>query len=120
MPRLTQLEDVLFPVEEHPVFAIVKDGSSERRLPVRDKKAIVNAKSGAVLGIVSRGYRLVSNREALEMALQCCRAVFPETNASEWEVKAADAPGTGGPLQCRPGSQLDGVGFQLRPRRQSA
>ena len=96
MARLTELDDVLFPVEEHPVFAIVMDGASERRLPVRDKKAIVNAKSGAVLGIVSRGYRLVSNREALEMALQCCRAVFPETKASEWEVKATDAPGTGG------------------------
>ena len=28
MPRLTHLDDVLFPVEEHPVFAIVKDGGN--------------------------------------------------------------------------------------------
>lgn len=96
MPRLSQLEDVLFPVEEHPVFVSVKTASGEQRLPVPDKKAIVNRDSGRVLGVVSRGYRLVSNREALDMAYECCRTVFPETKPGEWEVRATDAPGTGG------------------------
>lgn len=96
MPRLTQLDDVLFPVEEHPVFVSVKTGSAEKRLPVPEKKAIVNTKSGRVLGVVGRGYRLVSNQEALDMASECCRTVFPDTKPGEWEVKAADAPGTGG------------------------
>jgi len=96
MPRLTNLDDVLFPVAEHPVFASVKTSTDEKRLSVPDKKAIVNTKSGRVLGVVSRGYRLVSNREALDMAAQCCRHVFPDTKDSEWEVKATDAPATGG------------------------
>ena len=30
------------------------------------------------------------------MAFECCRTVFPETKPSEWEVRATDAPGTGG------------------------
>ena len=94
MPRLTNLDDVLFPVEEQPVFAIAQTKTGERRLPVPDKKAIVNRTSGRVLGVVSRGYRLVSNREALNMAHDCCRAVFPETKPGEWEVVAADAPAT--------------------------
>lgn len=96
MPRLTRLEDVLFPVKEHPVFASVDDATGERRLPVPEKKAIVNSESHCVLGIVSRGYRLVSNREALDLAHKCCRTVFPETKQGEWEVEATDAPGTGG------------------------
>jgi len=96
MPRLNNLDDVLFPVAEHPVFVSIKTSAGEKRLSVPDKKGIVNAKSGRVLGIVSRGYRLVSNREALDMASECCRHVFPDTKDSEWEVKAADAPATGG------------------------
>ena len=31
MPRLSNLDDVLFPVEEHPVFVSVKTDSGERR-----------------------------------------------------------------------------------------
>jgi len=96
MPRLTQLDDVLFPVEEHPVFVSVQMKSGEQRLPVPEKKAIVNAKTGRVLGVVGRGYRMVTNREALDWAYQCCRTVFPETKPGEWEVKTSDAPATGG------------------------
>lgn len=96
MPRLTQLDDVLFPVEEHPVFVSVKNGQREQRLSVPEKKAIVNTKTQRVLGIVSRGYRLVSNRQALDWAFQCCRTIFPETQPGEWEVKTTDAPFTGG------------------------
>jgi hypothetical protein len=96
MPRLTNLDDVLFPVEEHPVFVSVAEKAGERRLAVSDKKAIVNHTTHRVLGIVGRGYRLVSNREALDLAYKCCRTVFPETKPGEWEVQAIDAPSTAG------------------------
>ena len=49
MPRLTQLDDVLFPVEEHSVFVGVRTKSGERRLSVPGKKAIVNTKTNQVL-----------------------------------------------------------------------
>lgn len=74
-------------------YALDHRGRFDRR---DDLQVIVNSKTEDVLGVVSRSYRLVTNREALEMAAQCCRAVFPETKASEWEVKAADAPATAG------------------------
>ena len=96
MPRLTKLDDVLFPVEEHPVFVSLSNNGGERRLAVPGKKAIVNGDTHRVLGIVSRSYRLVTNREALKMAHQCCRTVFPETEAGEWEANATDAPATAG------------------------
>jgi hypothetical protein len=96
MPRLTQLDDVLFPVEEHPVSVDVRTKSGVRRLPVPNKKAIVNTKTDRVLGVVSRGYRLVTNSEALGWAYQCCRTVFPDTKSGEWEIKVSDAPQSGG------------------------
>jgi hypothetical protein len=96
MPRITDINQILFSVEEHPVFASINGEQAERRLPVHGRKAIVNATSQRVLGIVSRNYRLVTNRQALDWAWLCCRTAFPETSLAEWEVKAADAPSTGG------------------------
>jgi hypothetical protein len=96
MPRLSNLQDVLFPVAERPVFVSFENSVGKRMMSVPSKKAIVNLTSQKVLGIVSRGYRLVTNREALDWAHECCRTVFPETQASEWEVKATDSPSTGG------------------------
>jgi hypothetical protein len=96
VPRLTLIDEVLFPVEEHPVFVSVVTERGERRIAVPEKKAIVHKKTNRVLGVVSRGYRLVTNEQALEWAYQCCQVAFPETKPSEWEVKATDAPGTGG------------------------
>src|ERR1039458_9121901 len=96
MSRLNKLDDVLFPVEEHPVFVSFTEKGNERRLAVPEKKAIVNRNTSRVLGIVSRDYRLVSNQEALDMAHKCCEKVFPDTKPSEWDVKKTDAPNTGG------------------------
>ena len=54
--RLSQLDDVLFPVEEHPVFVVVPGRIGERRLAAPGKKAIVispaNASSGLSAAII--------------------------------------------------------------------
>jgi hypothetical protein len=96
MPRLSSLNDILFPVQERPVFVTDNDGASQRLLSVSDKRAIVDSANWRVLGIVSRDYRLVTNRQALDWGFQCCRAAFPETDQIEWEVRFIDAPATGG------------------------
>ena len=96
MPRLTQLDDIMFPVQEHPLFVNLKTKYGERSISVPDKKALVNARTNRVLGVVSRGYRLVTNAEALDWAYQCCITAFPETKPGEWQVDASDAPQTGG------------------------
>ena len=93
--RLSQLEEVLFPVEEHGVYVVVQDEFGERRLTARNKKAIVDIASHRVLGIVGRDYQLVTNQQALEWAYECCQNVFPNTNLAEWDVSGADGPSTG-------------------------
>jgi uncharacterized protein (DUF927 family) len=99
MPRLTRIEDVLFTVEKRPLLVSVQSPAGDVLMPVPHRKAIVDVVNRRVLGIVSGSYRLVTNREALEWAYQCCRTVFPETKPGEWEAKTADAPGTGGHCQ---------------------
>jgi len=96
MARLNKLEQINFPVKEHPVYVITGNGDSEKRLFVRDKKALVNDNNQCVLGIVSQSYRLVSNAEAIDMAYQCCKTVFPETAEIEWSINHVDAPSTAG------------------------
>ena len=96
MARLNKIEDVDFPVKEHPVYVITGNGDSEKRLLVRDKKALVNDRNQRVLGIVSQSYRLVSNAEAIDLAYQCCKTVFPETTEIEWSINHVDAPSTAG------------------------
>jgi hypothetical protein len=96
MSRITTLEALLFPVAEHPVFVSIKDHLSERRLPVRDKKALINATTQHVLGIVSTGYKVVTNAEALELGRRCCAELFPKISGSEWTVARVDAPSGGG------------------------
>lgn len=96
MPRLNHLEDILFPVELRPVFAFVGCSREQRRVRIPGKRAVVNMANHRAVGVVSSGYRLVTNREAVDAARQCCREVFPETQPSEWQVNAVDAPSTGG------------------------
>ncbi len=99
MTRSNLWDDVLFPVEERSVFVPTRDGSGEHHRAVPGRKAIVDVASERVLGIVGRDYRLVTNRQALDWAYDCCQSVFPGTARAEWDVSATDGPATGG--HCR-------------------
>ena len=92
MPRLTEIDDVLFPVKLCRVYASSGNGS----VPIPSKRAIINTKKQQVVGVISEGYRLFDNEEALDAAFDCCHSVFPETKSTEWKVSAVDAPSTGG------------------------
>lgn len=90
MPRLSTLEDIDFPVKEHPVYVITGEGVSERRIFVRDKKAVVNDNNQRVLGIVSKSYRLVGNAEAIAMAYAVRWAIVQVPNALANLIDQAD------------------------------
>jgi hypothetical protein len=92
------LDDLLFEVEERPVFALgfakVSEGKAgagpNRYTPVPGRKAIVRRSDDRVLGVVGRDYRLVTNQEAMEAARLCCRQVFPSTKPEEWQFATAE------------------------------
>jgi hypothetical protein len=85
------LDDLLFEVEERPVYA---GAGPNRYTPVPGRKAIVRRYDGRVLGVVGRDYRLVTNQEAMDAARLCCRQVFPSTKPEEWQFATAESPAT--------------------------
>ncbi len=91
---IKDVDDLLFPIEECPVYAEQITHHGTRRINVRNKRALVNANTSSVLGVVSHNYQLVTNREALAMAYDCCNSLFPETSDSEWNVTSIQAPTT--------------------------
>ncbi|HKY93076.1 MAG TPA: DUF932 domain-containing protein [Nevskiaceae bacterium] len=91
--RLTRLDELVFDVEERAMWT---EGAGSKLVRVPDRRAIVNTGNGRIVGVVGRDYRLVTHRQALEWARECCRVAFPQTRESEWEVRGVDAPATGG------------------------
>lgn len=92
MQRITTPEDLFFPVSVQPVFTRLTDLEWEPAIPIPNKFAVVDDTTHKVLGVVSRDYRLVTNREACAFARKCAHVVFPETSEDEWEVFSSDAP----------------------------
>ena len=90
------LAAIMFPVEEVDVFAETEPGRRDR---IAGKKAIVNTDTRGVLSVVGRQYGLLENHKALELAMKCCIAAFPNTAPAGWYVDDIEAPLTGG--HCR-------------------
>jgi hypothetical protein len=89
------LEDVNFAVETRPLFVNVGSNGGSRFTEVAQNRAVVRCATGQVLGVVGRDYYLLTNAEALELALTCCLSLFPGTQSSEWSISAVDAPLSG-------------------------
>ena len=63
-------DQVLFDVAQVPVEAVIGSNGSTRRIQVPGKKALVNERTGLVLGVVGRDYKVVANQEAIDLLLQ--------------------------------------------------
>lgn len=95
MARIREIEDILFQVEEHPVFARVpwNEGATWVEAPWR--KAIVDMRSRRVVGMVGRNYRVVTNLEAIAWGFHACMTAFPETDITEWNLGHVNGPASG-------------------------
>lgn len=94
MKRETSVQNLLFDVDQVPIEAVVGSNGSTRRISIPGKKALVNQRTGLVLGVVSRDYRVVTNLEAVKLARDVCEKAFPGLSSVEWEAKRAAAPRT--------------------------
>ncbi|MYA59588.1 MAG: DUF945 domain-containing protein [Chloroflexi bacterium] len=95
MPRITDHEELYFPVATQPIYTRSGDVGSGREIPISGRLAVVNVSTREVLGVVGRDYLLVTNFEACAYARKCAQAVFQDTTEDEWEVFSADAPQSG-------------------------
>ena len=57
--------DWFFPIEEAPVFASVKCNGKERNVRMPQRKALVAADTGDIVGIVGAGYQVFTNQQAV-------------------------------------------------------
>lgn len=94
MKHEISVQNLLFDVDQFPVEAVVGKNGDTRRISIPGKKALVNQRTGHVLGVVSRDYRVVTNQEAVSLARDVCEKAFPGLSSVEWEAKRAAAPRT--------------------------
>jgi hypothetical protein len=88
------IQDLLFGVDQVPIEAVLGTNGHTRRITIPSKKALVNQRTGHILGVVSRDYRVVTNQEAVDLAREACGIAFPGISPMEWEAKHASAPRT--------------------------
>ena len=84
MRRDTDVDKITFPVSLKTIFYRPKKENTERE--IKSYKAVVNEKTGDVLSIVSKDYRLVSNAEAIEYGMECYKKVFQVDNLVNFEI----------------------------------
>ena len=94
MTHTPSIQDLLFGVDQVPVEAVIGTNAHTRRITIPGKKALVNQRTGHILGVVSRDYRVVTNQEAVDLAREACGIAFPGISPLEWEAKRASAPRT--------------------------
>ena len=87
MKHQTSVHDLLFDVDQVPIEAVLGSNGSTRRINIPGKKALVNQRTGLVLGVVSRDYRVVTNHEAVNLAREVCEKAFPGLSSVEWEAR---------------------------------
>ena len=83
-----------FPIEEAPVHATVTHQGVARSVLVPGKKALVAAGTGKIVGIVGAGYKVFTNREAVDLCQKFCLGAFPDTKPAEWAFAKGHGPGT--------------------------
>ena len=89
-----EVERFLFEVVTTPIEAVSAPDSGAGRVRIPGKMAILHRDSRQVLGVVSSSYRVVTNLEAVAMALEVCAKAFPGVQPDEWEPKRASGPDT--------------------------
>ena len=96
MPRITEIESLMFPVELRPVYYTDTgiDGTQlQKHIP--NSRVVVNKKSGKPFGVVSNNYKLVTNEQALKMGEKYCAGLFGSDEVGNIEVFNVNAPATG-------------------------
>ena len=80
-----KLEDVLFDVELQDVYSEFRFPETlfKQQIFTPNHLAVVNQSSGQIISIVSNKYKLISNKEAIEMGKRIFTQLYPEVNTDE-------------------------------------
>ena len=102
-----KLNALYFPVALRPIFYMsslrsarqlhlgTAEGFQGHPTPVRRYRVVVNLRDDHVLGVVSRDYRLVTHKQAVEAGQEAFAQLFPSASASDFKLYQVTAPSTG-------------------------
>jgi len=94
MTRITEIDDLMFPVELRAVYTDIEVNGNTKIIKVPNSRTIVDKHSGRPLGIVSNNYKLITNEEAIKLGKQCCSELIGTREAANIEIFQVDAPST--------------------------
>jgi hypothetical protein len=82
---VNRLSEVFYDIELQPVYFgyIIPDNHVPRLMENKHYRAVVNLNSGKMVSVVSKNYRLITNREALEMGKEIFVQLLPGLKKSE-------------------------------------
>jgi hypothetical protein len=84
--RDTNIETALFPVELRNIFFEEPSDTGTLKVRIAGYKAVVDTKSKKTFSVVSEGYRLVTNREALEFGKHAFNQLFDTVNTDDLTI----------------------------------
>lgn len=94
MRRNSPRADWFFPIEEAPVLVTITHKGKARDVRVPNKKALIAADTGDIVGIVGAGYKVFTNQQAVTLCHKFCLEAFPDTTPAEWTFVEGHGPGT--------------------------
>ena len=94
MARITNIDKLLFPVKLCPIFTKVKINGKTSKIKVPNNSVVVNSKTGKPFSVVGSSYKLISNRDAIELGRKCAEELFGSVEGKNIEVFNFDAPST--------------------------
>lgn len=86
------LDQVLYPVALQPIMAINKKKQTSNS--TSRYKAIVNLDTNEIVSVVSNNYKLLSNKEALQLAKETFATLFPKVSPDDFLPFKVIAPST--------------------------
>ncbi len=98
MTRNTNIQEILFPVELSDIYYYIKKPEGQLNLfdleqrgdkeidKVPGYKAVTNPETGRVFSVVTDGYRLVTNQEAIDLAKQCFQQLFGTRDVQQMDI----------------------------------
>ena len=85
-----QLEDVLFPIIQAPVFAKIND----KIFKIHGKKALINSNNNYPISVVSNCYKIITNKEAYNYGVECMKILFKMNNEKNIKIYNIKTPET--------------------------
>ncbi len=89
-----KLDEVLFDVKLRNIYSDFPstENSTSKKILALNHKAVVNQSNGGILSVVGNNYKLITNREALEMGKSLFAHLYPDENPQEFIPYKVVAP----------------------------